>query len=284
MATSGESAGRGRLHGKRIIITGAGNGIGRAAATRYAAAGATILVVDRAKSAAEETVESIVRTGGTAVAFEADAGSESAVVAMVSRALDAFGGLDAVHANAGIGGHRMPPLEQSVELWEEVLRVNLIGPYLAIKHAVPHMTRQGKGTILCTSSAAGFRAGAGGCAYSASKAGLINLVQTTANALRGTGIRVNAVCPGPLETAMTKAHFEQARDLRYADKLEQLNPMGRFGTLEEVAAVAAFLMSDDASFINGQAILVDGGWSSSLPFLAQRPAERTDAAKPGEKS
>lgn len=273
MTTTGGSARQGRLHGKRTIVTGAGSGIGRAAATLFAAEGAMVLAVDRVEATLKETVDSITGNGGTAVAFPADTATETAVAAFVARAIEIFGGLDTVYANAGIsgfGGCGTPLLEQSVELWQEVLRINLIGPFLAIKHAAPHMSRQGKGAILCTSSAAGFRAGAGSSAYSASKAGIINLVQTAACALQGTGIRVNAICPGPIETDMTKPSFERARDLGYDDKLKQLNPLRRFGLPEEVAAIALFLVSDESSFINGQAIAVDGGWSSSLPFAVQR--------------
>jgi NAD(P)-dependent dehydrogenase (short-subunit alcohol dehydrogenase family) len=169
-----------------------------------------------------------------------------------------------------VTGGRVPIFEQSVELWQEVLRVNLIGPFLAIKYAGPVMARQGGGSIVCTASVAGLRANAGGPPYAASKAGVISLVQTAANDLYGTGVRVNAVCPGLIETGMTKPTFDRARQRGSEGKIGQLNPLRRHGEPREIAAVALFLASDDASYVNGQAYAVDGGLSSTHPF-ARRP-------------
>jgi NAD(P)-dependent dehydrogenase (short-subunit alcohol dehydrogenase family) len=175
-----------------------------------------------------------------------------------------------MYANAGISGGDVPFLEQSVELWQEVLRVNLIGPFLAIKHAAPAMVAQGKGSIVCTASVAGLKANAGGSPYSASKAGVISLVQTAANSFWGSGVRVNAVCPGLIETGMTRPIFEYARARGSEDKLGQLNPLMRYGRPEEIAAMALFLASDDASYVNGQAFPVDGGLTSTMPFARRR--------------
>jgi NAD(P)-dependent dehydrogenase (short-subunit alcohol dehydrogenase family) len=170
----------------------------------------------------------------------------------------------------GSAGGLVPLLEQSVELWQEILRVNLIGPFLAIRHAAPHMMRQGKGAIICTASVAGLRANAGGHPYSASKAGVISLVQTAANSLTGTGVRVNAICPGLIETGMTRPIFERARERGSTAKIGQLNPLQRQGEPEEIAAMALFLASDEASYVNGQAFAVDGGLSSTHPFARPR--------------
>ena len=159
---------------------------------------------------------------------------------------------------------------RSVELWREILRVNLIGPFLAIKHGGPLMMKQGKGSIICTASVAGLRANAGGHPYSASKAGVISLVQTAANTLSGTGVRVNAICPGLIETGMTRPIFERARERGTEDKIGQLNPLQRAGEPAEIAAMALFLASDEASYVNGQAIAVDGGLSSTHPFAKTR--------------
>jgi NAD(P)-dependent dehydrogenase (short-subunit alcohol dehydrogenase family) len=200
----------------------------------------------------------------------ADAGAEADVRAFVARAIEAFGGLDVVYANAGISGGLVPFFEQTVELWQELLRVNLIGPFLAIKHAAPHMARQGKGSIICTASVAGMRANGSGHPYSASKAGIISLVQTAASSLTGSGVRVNAVCPGLIETGMTRPLFDHARARGTEVKIGQLNPLLRHGEPAEVAAVALLLASDEGSYVNGQAIPVDGGLSSSLPFVMQR--------------
>ncbi|TXL64596.1 SDR family NAD(P)-dependent oxidoreductase [Zeimonas arvi] len=256
----------GRLAGKRAIVTGAGSGIGRASALRFAQEGARVLAIDRSTDAVEETAAMVRAEGGDAIAMAADAGDEASVKAYVARALEAFGGLDVVYANAGISGGDVPLFEQDVSLWTEILRVNLIGPFLAIKHAGRHMVGQGRGAIVCTASVAGLRSNAGGSPYSASKAGVISLVQTAANSMWGSGVRINAVCPGLIETGMTKPVFEYARARGSEDKLGQLNPLRRYGLPHEIAAMAAFLASDDASYVNGQAIAVDGGLTSTLPF------------------
>jgi len=259
-----------RLAGKRTIVTGAGGGIGRASAKKFAAEGASVLAIDRTSEAVEATAAEIVGSGGEAIALAADVGAEADVAGFIARAVDAFGGLDAVYANAGISGGLVPLAEQTVELWQEVLRVNLIGAFLTIKHAAPHMAKQGAGSIICTASVAGLRANAGGNPYSASKAGVISLVQTAANSLYGTGVRVNAICPGLIETGMTKMIFDRARERGTHEKIGQLNPLTRYGHPEEIAAVAAFLASDESSYVNGQAIAVDGGLSSTLPFTVPR--------------
>jgi len=256
----------GRLAGKRAIVTGAGSGIGRASARLFAAQGAAVLAVDRAREAVEETAAMIRADGVRAIASAADAGDEADVQAYVLRALTELGGLDVVYANAGVSGGDVPLAEQTVELWQDVLRVNLIGPFLAIKHAGRHMVSQGRGAIVCTASVAGLRANAGGSPYSASKAGVISLVQTAANSFWGTGVRVNAICPGLIETGMTRPMFDYARSRGTEDKLGQINALQRFGLPHEIAATALFLASDDASYVNGQAIAVDGGLSSTLPF------------------
>jgi NAD(P)-dependent dehydrogenase (short-subunit alcohol dehydrogenase family) len=260
----------GRLAGKRTIVTGAGSGIGRASARKFAAEGASVLAVDRAKTAVEATVAEIASAGGKAIAVAADVGSEDEVERFISRAVESFGGLDAIYANAGISGGLAPLSEQTVELWQEVLRINLIGVFLAIKHASAHMVQQKAGSIICTASVAGLRANAGGNPYSASKAGVISLAQTAANSLYGTGVRVNAICPGLIETGMTQTIFDRARERGTHEKIGQLNPLTRYGHPEEIAAVAAFLASDEASYVNGQAIPVDGGLSSTLPFTIPR--------------
>jgi NAD(P)-dependent dehydrogenase (short-subunit alcohol dehydrogenase family) len=155
----------------------------------------------------------------------------------------------------------------TVEDWQRTLRVNLIGPFLAVKYVAPHLIEQGGGSIVCTASVAGLRANAGGVDYSASKAGVISLAQTCANALYGTGVRVNAICPGLIETGMTAPLFERARERGTDDRIGQLNPTRRNGEPSEIAALACFLLSDASSYINGQAIAADGGLSSTHPFV-----------------
>jgi len=261
----------GRLEGKRAIVTGAGSGIGRASALLFAREGAAVLAVDKTRDAVEETAEQIAAAGGRALAHAADAGDEADVRAYVARAMAEFGGLDVVFANAGISGGMVPLFEQTVELWQEILRVNLIGPFLAIKHAGRLMMQQGSGAIVCTASVAGLRANAGGNPYSASKAGVISLVQTAANSFFDSGVRINAICPGLIETGMTKPIFDYAKERGTAGNLGQLNPLGRYGEPHEIAAMALFLASDEASYVNGQAFAVDGGLSSTHPFRRRRP-------------
>jgi NAD(P)-dependent dehydrogenase (short-subunit alcohol dehydrogenase family) len=259
----------GRLEGKSVIITGAGSGIGRAASLLFTKEGAKLIAVDRAEGV-NETVAQVKKAGGTAQAVQADAGSEKDVIAYVDKALSVYGQLDAIWANAGISGGLVPLADQTVEHWQEILRINLIGPFLAVKHAMPHMIRQKSGAIVCTASVAGLKSGASGHPYAASKAGVISLVQTTAYSLSGTGVRINAVCPGLIETGMTKPVFDRAKERGTSDKIGQLNPLKRAGQPHEIAAMGLFLASDEASYVNGQAFPVDGGLTASMPY-AGRP-------------
>ena len=256
----------GRLDGKVAIVTGAASGIGRASAILFAREGARMVIVDRNVDGLSATANTIAKNGGSAEAVAADASEEDEVKAFVDRALGKFGALDIVFANAGIIGGPDPLLEQSVDLWLHVLQVNLIGPFLAIKHAAKPMIEKGRGSIILTASTAGLRANGGGAPYSASKAGVISLAQTAANALLGTGVRVNAICPGLIETGMTRWLFEAARERGTQGKIGQLNPLQRAGGPAEIAAMALFLASDESSYVDGQAFAVDGGLSSTLPF------------------
>jgi NAD(P)-dependent dehydrogenase (short-subunit alcohol dehydrogenase family) len=260
----------GRLQGKAAIVTGAGSGIGRASALRFAREGARVLIADRAEEGLNHTRDLIGKAGGAAEAQVMDAGSEKDVKALIDLALHEFGKLDVVYANAGISGGLTSLLDIAVADFMEILRINLIGPFLAIQNAAPHMTRQGGGSIICTASVAALRANAGGVAYSASKAGVISLVQTSANALIGTGVRVNAICPGLIETGMTKPIFDHARAKGTDHKIGQLNALNRAGAPHEIAAMALFLASDESSYVNGQAFPVDGGLSSTHPFARPR--------------
>jgi NAD(P)-dependent dehydrogenase (short-subunit alcohol dehydrogenase family) len=243
-----------RLTNKIAIVTGAASGIGKASAELFTSEGATVIAADI--TAADNIVA-------------ADAGRDEDVRGLIDRAVRAHGGLDIFFANAGVSGGLASIFEQSAEDWQEILRINLIGPFLAIKHAAPVMKGRGGGSIICTASVAGLRAGAGGAAYSASKAGVINLVEVAATQLAGANVRVNAICPGLIETGMTRPFYDWARASGKEDRLGHLNPLKRGGEPPEIARAALFLASDESSYVNGHGLVVDGGLSISHPFNKQ---------------
>ena len=257
------------LKGKTAIVTGAASGIGRASALLFAEEGAAVVALDRAPEV-EATVAAIRAAGGRAHALVKDSSAENAVASAVATAVEVYGGLDVCFANAGISGGLVPFFEETEQRFAEVLKINLIGTFLLVQHAALEMVRRKRGSIICTASIAGLRSGAGGIPYSASKAGVISLVQTVANQLTGTGIRINAICPGLIETGMTRPIFERARARGTEGKIGQLNPLQRNGEPHEIAQTALFLASDAASYVNGQAIAVDGGLSTSHPILVPR--------------
>jgi NAD(P)-dependent dehydrogenase (short-subunit alcohol dehydrogenase family) len=260
-----------RLEGKSAVVTGAASGIGRATSLLFAENGANLIVVDRSPEV-QATADAINKAGGKAIALVKDASSETDVESFIQTAVNAYGKLDIVYANAGISGGLRLYDDITAEDWMNILRVNLIGPFLAIKYAARVMAPQGHGSIICTASVAGLRSGAGGPPYSASKAGVISLVQTSVNQFAGSGIRINAICPGLIETGMTAPMFDAARARGSEKKLGQLNPLRRYGVPDEIAQAALFLASDDASYVNGQAIAVDGGLSSSHPVVPGKQA------------
>jgi NAD(P)-dependent dehydrogenase (short-subunit alcohol dehydrogenase family) len=256
----------GQLDGKIAIITGAGSGIGRASAILFAEEGAKVILGDKTE-AVHETAKMI---GDAATAIQIDAGLEADVQKIVALALSTHGQLDIAFANAGISGGMAGIFDLTPEEWAEILRVNLIGPWLMAKHAGKAMADAGKGgSIIMTASVAGIRSGAGGPAYSASKAGVINLAKVTAQQLSETGVRCNAICPGLTETGMTKPTFDYAKEKDVMHKVGRLNPLRRAAHARELANVAVFLASNMASYVNGQAIAVDGGLSSSHPVTRQ---------------
>jgi NAD(P)-dependent dehydrogenase (short-subunit alcohol dehydrogenase family) len=257
------------LKNKTAIVTGAASGIGRASAMLFAAEGAAVVALDRA-SEVEATAEAIRAAGGRAVALIKDSAAEQDVAAAVAGAVANYGGLDICFANAGISGGLVTFFEETAERFAEILKINLIGTFLLAKYAALEMVKRKRGSIICTASVAGLRSGAGGIPYSASKAGVISLVQTVANQLTGTGIRINAICPGLIETGMTRPIFERARAHGSEGKIGQLNPLQRYGNPSEIAQTALFLASDAASYVNGQAIAVDGGLSTSHPIVLPR--------------
>ena len=255
---------QGRLKDKIAIITGAASGIGRATAILFAREGARLVLADVLESGLQETLAAVKEAGGEAVIKPVNVSVEQEVKGLVDLGLRTYGRIDILINNAGITGQMAGLEEQDGEDWKKVLEVNLLGAVYGIKHVAGHMRERRSGAIVNTASVAGIRSGAGGNAYSASKAGLINFTQTAACDLGGENVRVNAVCPGLIETGMTRPVFDYARSAGKEAKLGSRCELRRYGRPEEIAAAILFLASDEASFVTGQALAVDGGNTASL--------------------
>lgn len=264
------------LAGKVAIITGCNSiiGIGAATAKLFCARGAKALYIcDYDASNLSDLKQQLESQYSTKVVVkEFDAAEEAPLKACIEDAVTTFGRLDIFFANAGIVTLNLVA-NADAEDFMNTMRVNALSVFLAIRYASEAMKVTSKdkpvagGSIVATASVAGIRSGAGSSDYSASKAAVINLVQTSAWQLAGTGIRVNALCPGLIETGMTKMVFDAARERGTQGKIGQLNPTRRYGISEELAQAALFLSCDEASYVNGVAFPVDGGLSASLPVV-----------------
>jgi len=243
-----------RLQGRVAAITGGALGIGRATARLFAAEGATVALGDVEVGAAETVAKEIVNGGGRAIAVGVDVGDAGQVQAFVDRVVAELGRLDIMFANAGIA-HSAPFLEHPEAQWHRVLRVNLTGVFLCCQAAARQMVTQGGGRIITTASINGFRGVENLVGYNAAKAGVIELTKTMAVELARHHIAVNAIAPAQIDTRLTRSLPEEARQRR----LERI-PMGRFGEADEVARAALFLASDDAGYITGHTLAVDGGY------------------------
>ena len=260
----------GRLDGKTAIITGASSGIGRATALLFAREGARLVLADVNADQLARVKDDIAAQGGSAVTRKTDVSSEQEVKDLIGLALATFSTVDILVNNAGIPGSLDPLENQASEDWHKVFDVNVMGPVYATKHVIGHMRQRRKGSIINIASVAGIRSGAGGNSYSASKAALINFTQTSACEVGDAGVRINAVCPGLIETGMTQPFFDYARSAGKEGQVGKYSELRRAASPGEVAWAILFLASDEASYITGQALPVDGGISASLSLPGRK--------------
>jgi len=262
------------FNGKVALITGAANGIGRATALAFAARGARVMLVDSDAAGAELTTGTIKHQGGQARFHVADVTKSSDVQAYVKATLDAHGKIDCFFNNAGIEGKVAPIAEYDEAVFDRVLGVNVRGVFLGLRHVLPVMLKQKSGAIVNTASVAGLVATPGMSAYVASKHAVIGLTKAAAGEVARNGVRVNAVCPGPIDTRMIhalEAQLNPADPASVGARYQAALPIGRYGTAEEVANVVLFLCSDLASNVTGAQYVVDGGRTASGGTITSLP-------------
>jgi 3-oxoacyl-[acyl-carrier protein] reductase len=245
-----------RFTDKVVLVTGAGSGIGRAIARQAHAEGAHVVAVDVVPSGVQELTEEL--DSGRVLPVELDIRDGDRVDAVVDDVVEKLGGVDVLFNNAGVSDQFTPAADTSDELWDSVVGVNLIGPFRLARRVLPSMIARGGGAIVNTGSVASVVGGAGGAAYTVSKHGILGLTRSLAIDYGSKGVRVNAVLPGAIRTGLTSSEDALVEG---ADDAIAATPAGRWAEPEEVAKIAVFLASDDASFIYGSAYTVDGGWS-----------------------
>jgi len=259
-----------RLKDKVAIITGAASGIGKASALVFGREGAKVMCADINAEGAEAVARQIADTSGEAASIRVDVAQEADIQNMVSTTVARWGRLDILHNNAGIG-FGLPATQVPVEQWDRLMDINLKGVWLGCKHAIPEMLKNGGGSIVNTASDAGLIGTAMLTTYCASKGGVVMLTKSLAVEWAAQGIRVNCVCPGVIRTPILDPFIANARQLQGMEpaqvweRMARAHPIGRVGEPEEVGKAVAFLASDDASFITGVALSVDGGFAAGPP-------------------
>ena len=246
----------GRLDGRVALITGAGSGIGRATAILLANEGARVTVADRVPAGGRKTVRMINEAGGEAIFIKANVSKSAEVQRMIETTLGTYGRLDILCNNAGILGTYAPAVHTTEKDWDSIIDTNLKGVFLGSKYAIPVMVKQGGGVIINTGSTSGILGVAGMPAYSASKAGVVQLTKVIALECAHLNIRVNCICPGGIRTPMVKYIPEET--------FRKGQPVGRTGRPEEVAQAVLYLASDDASFATGAVLVIDGGVTAGI--------------------
>jgi NAD(P)-dependent dehydrogenase (short-subunit alcohol dehydrogenase family) len=261
----------GRLDGKVVVITGAGSGIGRACMERFAAEGARVVGAGRRRGPLEESLRLAEKAGGQGRVVASDVSKEADCRRLIDTALDAFGHLDGVVNNAGVGwqyrenhpGGMAPLHEAPTDLWLEVVNIDLHSVYFVCKRALAHMLERGAGSIVNVASIGGLRGMSDAHAYSAAKAGMVNLTRSLAVTYGPQGVRTNCVAPGLIDTDMVRSYMEERGNPHLLEATRhQVSPLGRAGRPVEIANACLFLTSDEASYVNGAILVVDGGSSA----------------------
>ncbi|HQM37999.1 MAG TPA: SDR family oxidoreductase [Candidatus Bipolaricaulis anaerobius] len=248
----------GKFSGKVALVTGAAAGIGRATALAFAREGAKVVLADVLVKEGEEAAQAIREAGGEAIFVGTDVSKPAAVERAVNQAIENFGRLDVAFNNAGIEGRRAPTADCTEETWDQVISINLKGVWLCLRQEIPAMVNQGGGAIVNNASIAGLVGFPGLPAYTASKFGVIGLTKAAALEYAKDGIRVNAICPGVIHTAMVDRLIQENPEMEAG--LAAGTPLGRMGEPEEIAEVVTWLCSDAASFVTGHALAADGGY------------------------
>jgi NAD(P)-dependent dehydrogenase (short-subunit alcohol dehydrogenase family) len=245
------------LHDKVALVTGGASGIGRASCLVFATEGAKVVVVDRDLEGGEKTVAMVRDTGAEAIFVRCDVSNTGEVEVLVKRTLEAYGRLDCAHNNAGIAGPMVRAADCSEQDWDEVIRVNLKGVWLCMRYQIAQMVKQHSGVIVNTTSTAGLRGSRLASAYAASSHGIVGLTKSAALEYIGEGIRINAVCPGIVDTPMIQRYI--TGDAKREAQFKTASPIGRMAAPDEIAKTVVWLCSDASSYVSGSVVIVDGG-------------------------